>query len=417
MHRLYWQVYLSFVAILLLFGVLMSFAFFWVSSRDRRAVSALTTLAEAALPAASASDTEVQGALEQLQETLHLSLAVWGDGERIAATGVPLPAPDQSWTVSRVIPSRGRGFTVALRLSDGRWVVARHHRQVRAPGGVLAVLLLLGIAVALGAYPLVRRLTRRVERLQRHVEALGAGELGARVDVEGNDEVAGLARSVNRAADRIERLVEAQRTLLTGVSHELRSPLARIRVATELLGEGEVTRPELLERVSADISVLDELIGELLLAARQDTLDAVERPAEVELLALAAEIAAEFDAEVSGEITIVRGDARLLRRLIRNLLSNAHRYGGGKPVEVEVRPGTPGNVVFTVSDRGPGIPEAEREQIFEPFYRAKDAPKSSVDGVGLGLAIVRRIAQHHGGKARALPRPGGGTCFEVTLPA
>ena len=401
MHRLYWQVYLSFVAILLLFGVLISFAFFSVSSRDRRGIDALTTLAEAALPAASASDTELRAALERLQETLHLSLAIWDDGERIAATGAPLPAPGESWTVSRVIPSRGKGFTVALRLSDGRWVVARHHRQIHAPGGALAVLLLLGIAVALGAYPLVRRLTGRVERLQRQVEALGAGGLGARVDVEGNDEVAGLARSVNRAAKRIERLVEAQRTLLTGVSHELRSPLARIRVATELLGEGEGTRPELLERVSADISVLDELIGELLLAARLDTLDAVERTAEIDLLALAAEVAAEFDADVSGKITIVRGDARLLRRLIQNLLSNARRYGGGKTVEVNVRPGTPGNVVFTVSDRGPGVPEAEREQIFEPFYRAKDAPKSSVDGVGLGLAIVRRIANTTAAKPAA----------------
>ncbi len=150
MHRLYWQVYLSFVAILLLFGLLMSLAFFSVSSRDRRGIDALTTLAEAALPAAGASDSELLGALERLQETLHLSLAIWDDGERIAATGAPLPAPGQSWTVSRVIPSRGRGFTVALRLSDGRWVVARHHRQIHAPGGALAVLLLLGIAVALG---------------------------------------------------------------------------------------------------------------------------------------------------------------------------------------------------------------------------------------------------------------------------
>ena len=150
MHRLYWQVYLSFVMILLLFGVLMLFAFFSVSSRDGRGIDALTTLVEAALPAAGGSDTELRGALERLRETFDVSLAIWDDGERIAATGALLPAPGQGWTVSRVIPSRGRGFTVALFLSDGRWVVARHHRQIHTTGGALAVLLLLGIAVAPG---------------------------------------------------------------------------------------------------------------------------------------------------------------------------------------------------------------------------------------------------------------------------
>lgn len=155
---------------------------------------------------------------------------------------------------------RGAGPSLALLLPDGRWVLARwqHHRAF----GWLVALALLAVAIALGAYPLVRRLTRRLERLQHRVEALGAGDLATRVEVEGRDEIAHLAQSFNDAADRIERLVNAQRTILAGVSHELRSPLTRMRVALELFPPGE--RPDLRAQLGHDITELDELIGELL---------------------------------------------------------------------------------------------------------------------------------------------------------
>ena len=160
---------------------------------------------------------------------------------------------------------------MALPLPDGRVVVARWQPRHR-PFGLLGALGLLAIAIALGAYPIVRRITRRLERLQTRVEALGAGDLTVRVEVEGHDEVAQLARSFNHAADRIERLVNAQRTMLAGASHELRSPLARIRMAIELLPSAD--RPELQARLTQDIAELDTLIGELLLASRLDTLGA-----------------------------------------------------------------------------------------------------------------------------------------------
>jgi signal transduction histidine kinase len=280
--------------------------------------------------------------------------------------------------------------------------------------GWLVVLALLVVAIAIGVYPIARRLTRRLERLQRRVEALGAGELQARVEVEGHDEVANLARSFNRAADRIARLVTAQRSILAGASHELRSPLARMRMAVELLPED--VRPELRSRLAHDIAELDGLIGELLLASRLDASEHLEAVEEVDLLALLAEEGARVAAEVSGDPICLQGDPRMLRRLMRNLLENARRYAAGSPIEASVTRSA-GGAQLCVADRGPGVPAQERERIFEPFYRPPGLREHSDGGVGLGLALVRQIARHHGGEVRCLPRAGGGTCFAVDFHA
>jgi signal transduction histidine kinase len=414
MKRLYWQVYLTFLGILLLFGLLLAVVFSTTSTDDGRGLDALARVAEELLPGPDASSIEMTSALERIHEELDVSATVWGrSGERIAAAGDELPRPASAWRESRFVHSRGAGFTVALAFSDGRWAVVRYHRRTPGPARWLMVFALLGVAVAAGAYPLVRRLTGRIERLGRRVDALAAGELGARVEVEGRDEVATLAEGFNRAAERIERLVVAQRTLLEGVSHELRSPLTRIRMAVELLG-AEV-RPELRERISMDISELDALLGELLLASRLETLDTIGAPADVDLLALVAEEASSFDAEVSATEVTIPGDARLLRRLIRNLLSNARRYGGESRIEIDVRASPTGGALLSVADNGPGIPENERERIFEPFFRGADARATNEEGVGLGLALVQRIARLHGGRVRCVPGTHGGARFEVEL--
>ncbi len=269
-------------------------------------------------------------------------------------------------------------------------------------------LLLLAATTAAVAYPVARRLTSRLERLQGHVLRLGEGQLDARVPVEGDDEVAQLATSFNQAAARIEGLVRAQRQLLANVSHELRTPLARLRVGVELLEDpAGAARPGMVE----DIRELDDLIGELLVASRLESGAPLERLEEVDLLALAAEEAARTGAEVAGEPLRVRGDARLLRRLLRNLLENARVHGEGRAVEVTVR-AAPGSAELLVGDRGPGVPEAEREIIFEPFHRGAGRCEP---GSGLGLALVRQIARRHGGDARCLAREGGGSLFEVRL--
>jgi len=222
-----------------------------------------------------------------------------------------------------------------------------------------------------------------------------------------------LTRRLERLQTRVvERLVSARRTMLSGASHELRSPLARIRMAVELLPSEE--RPELQTQIAQDITELDESIGEILLARRLDTLDNIGHPQEVDLLALLAEEAARTQAGVGGVSVCIHGDPHMLRRLMRNLLENAQSYTAGSPDEATGAAFNKG-ALLRVADRGPGIPEQQRERIFEPFYRLPGMRESEDGGVGRGLALLRQIARRHGGEVRCVPREGGGTCFEVAL--
>jgi signal transduction histidine kinase len=307
--------------------------------------------------------------------------------------------------------SHGRhGAIWSFPLPGDRWLLVRPHVPRRHPAlGLVIFLGLISLGVALCAYPVVRGLTRRIERLQQGVETLGAGNLAARVNVEGRDEVARLAESFNRAAARIEDLVGAHRMLLASASHELRTPLSRIRLGLELLQQtGDAKYKADVER---DIAELDMLIDEILLASRLDAIRAPQTVEEVDLLALAAEECARYGSAAEGQPVSVRGDPRLLRRMIRNLLDNANRHGK-PPIHAEVRSGG-GMAVLEVMDAGAGIPEAAREQVFRPFHQLGGDAK----GAGLGLSLVRQIARLHGGNAVVAPRPDSASCFRVTLPA
>jgi signal transduction histidine kinase len=175
--------------------------------------------------------------------------------------------------------------------------------------------------IAICAYPLVRRLTRRLERLQAGVESLGAGKLSARVKVEGKDEVARLAESFNRAAARIEELVSAHKMLLANTSHELRTPLSRIRLGIELMKDN--ADPVRKAALGRDIAELDGLIEQILLSSRLDATKAVEAPEEIDLLALAAEEAARYEqCSVAGIPVVITGNRALLQRMVRDLLDN-----------------------------------------------------------------------------------------------
>ncbi|MBH2020727.1 MAG: HAMP domain-containing protein [Burkholderiales bacterium] len=284
---------------------------------------------------------------------------------------------------------------------------------------------LVGLAVALGAYPVMRRLTLRLEALQRGVERWGAGDLSARINTEGHDEVAFLARRFNHAAERIETLMESHKSLLANASHELRSPLARIRMGLELMGV-DMASPQRME-ISRSISELDQLIDEILLASRLDTKQADAEPFEtLDLTGLAAEECARVNAELQAELgtgpdadhsLTLQGSPRLLRRLIRNLLENARRYSHGD-ISLELAQSGTGSrqrAIIKVHDRGPGVPSAQRQRIFEPFYRLPGASERE-GGVGLGLALVKSISERHGGTVRCEERPGGGASFIVELP-
>jgi signal transduction histidine kinase len=275
---------------------------------------------------------------------------------------------------------------------------------------------IVAVAVAMGSYPIVRRLTLRLEALRGGVERWGEGDLSVRVPVQGSDEVAYLARRFNHAAERVENLVKSHKSLLANASHELRSPLARIRMGLELMDPEP--SPRTRDEITRNIGELDQLIDEILLASRLDARESDIGTVEaVDLTGLAAEESARAGATLdtgdAGCTVVVQGVSKLLRRAIRNLLENARRYSNG-PIAVSLL-AREGRVAVRVCDRGPGVPESERERIFEPFYRLRGASERE-GGVGLGLALVRSIAMRHHGTAHCEANPGGGACFVLTLP-
>ena len=319
----------------------------------------------------------------------------------------------------------GSGPEFTVRMNDGQTMHLHLPRPPntnwRAPFGFFWTLGLVAVAVTLAIYPIVRRLTHRLEALQRNVERWGNGDLSVRMPTGGRDEVGFLATGFNRAAEQIETLVKtrealltSQKSLLANASHELRSPLTRIRMGLELMGNaaGSTARSE----ISRNIGELDQLIDEILLASRLDAKEADLGTVEsVELVGLSAEECARTQATLDVAVSSVQvpGVAKLLRRVVRNLLENARRYAAGE-VTLSIRTEA-GWAIVEVCDQGPGVPETLSERIFEPFYRLPGASERE-GGVGLGLALVKSITQRHGGSVSCRNQPQGGACFEVRLP-
>ncbi len=443
MKSLYLRIYLTVVVALALFAVGSA----WLFQREvqvergrfdaqvNERVGAWAELIQRSLPPADAPREEQAQALREWAQRLRLPIALDDEqGQRIAASDTYLRRHAE-------LPGAPRGIQV--RLDDGRtmWVLrnplggprarvdgaggATQRGGMLAPppwtrgAGLAALLVVLFLAVAAGAYPVVRRLTRRLESLKQGVQRFGEGALGQRVDAAGRDEVAALAASFNHAAERIELLVNSHKNLLANASHELRSPLTRMKMALSLMddrGTDVAHRERLGQELRTNIGELDALVEEVLLASRLDAQAAVFTPQPVDVIALAAEEAAQVGAELQATEAqlIVLGDERLLRRALRNLLENAKRYGGGEITLNAARTGA--RVELRICDRGPGVPEALRQRIFEPFFRLPGHAERE-GGVGLGLALVKQIAQRHVGTVRCEANPGGGSCFVLSLPA
>ena len=438
MQSLYLRIYFTVLAALALFALVSG----WlvqqhledqrvrVEGSARERVEAWGDLLERAMPAAGAAPTEQASALREWSQRLRVPMALDNaQGQRIAMSDSfarrELGSPAMADKLQSIRFDDGRTLWLlrpgALRPPQGvrpgelaamRWM---GNRQGWPDGlGLAALLVLLFVAVAGGVWPVVRRLTWRLEALKRGVEAFGAGALDQRVAEDGRDEVAAVGASFNRAASRIEALLRSHQSLLANASHELRSPLARLKMALTMLEEAPPgQRAALRKEIDTDIAELDALVEEVLLASRLDAAPALDLQEQVHLLGVAAEEASRVDATAQGEDLLVLGEDRLVRRALRNLLENARRYGGGE-IELTVRSlGTSAEI--SVCDRGPGVPDAYRTRIFDAFFRVPGHGEGS-GGVGLGLSLVRQIALRHGGSVRCEPREGGGSCFVLTLP-
>jgi signal transduction histidine kinase len=412
MLRLYVRFYIALLASLALFGLAASVLVRFADGPMEQVGVTVGRLAQNILPPAQAPASEQQEALQRLAAGLKSDVTLFGeDGMVIAAVGRPLPMPSARHD-HLLSFAHWRGSVLSnVRLADGRLLVASVPIASSAARLNLHLLILIAaLSIGLAAFPIVRQISRRLERLQRGVDSLGAGDLGARVAVEGRDEIAALAESFNRAATQIEQLIRANRSLLANASHELRTPLARIRLAVEMLKQS--ADPKTKAGLEQDIAELDGLVDEILLASRLETVTQNDVREEIDLLALAAEECARYDdVQLDGEHVKIQGDPRLLRRLLRNLLENAKRHGM-PPTQVRLQ--RQGNMVLLkVWDNGPGPSPVEFEQVFTPFYRRRDSHNST--GNGLGLSLVRQIARRHGGDARCVAMDDHHSCFIVTL--
>lgn len=295
------------------------------------------------------------------------------------------------------------------------------------PGTQVAVLSIAIFAAAVMSLLLARYVASPIVRLQKASRSLAAGALDTRVGApftRRGDEVGTLARDFDTMAERIQALVTAKETLLRDVSHEFRSPLARIRMALALAERraGAESQPD-LARIEREAERLDKLVGQVMTLTRLKTTDA-PRGDLVRLDTIVGEIVddARFecpDAKIeyapAREVSL-RGDADGLKSAIENVVRNALTYGDrSKPIEVRIDLGADAATV-RVLDRGPGVPEAELERIFEPFYRTDKSRDHRQDGQGIGLAITTRVTELHGGKVTARNRAEGGLEIAIELP-
>ena len=382
-------------------------------------------------------DAEALGAeLRRVHEALGTDITLYDAQGRLLASNVdpplgPLPSADLKRIDVGPIHLHGGTWGSGAPLPDGAGylVLAGTPREgflTRAAAIVAAVLL----ALALGSIPLARSISAPLERLTVAARALGAGDLSVRTGLRLRGDVGELAAAFDEMAERLQRLVRSEQELLANVSHELRTPLTRIRLALELAEEGDVARArKALGEIGEDLAELERLVTEIMAAARLDLAGAGQLPLHREAVepgSLVEEVAARFrtqspdrilQVELGEPLPTLDADAALLRRLLGLLLDNARKYSEPPtPVTLAARAEV-GALVLEVRDQGIGIPAEDLPRVFTPFFRTDRSRARGTGGVGMGLALARRIAEAHGGSIRAESAPGEGTRLTVRLPA
>jgi two-component system, OmpR family, sensor kinase len=380
---------------------------------------------------------ELTSAVADLSRRLEARLQVFdASGRLLASGGEEMPPP----IAADFAEAQAQGSARALGPRRGaHWLLVPIHRDGVVQGylqsalfqtpergfpwrlasffaAVLAVMALLMI-------PATRSITRPLERLTHSTRRFAVGDFAHRVPVHGRDELGRLATAMNEMAERLSALLHTQQQLLADVSHELRSPLARIQVALELARGGA---PTALESIASDVAELSHLVDDCLTASRLDLRPESARPAEVsvwDLLsrarqrALAAGLGPEqLHLEVPSDLPAVRADFELCGHALSNLLDNARRHTPEGTVIVLSARREGGRVRLSVQDHGPGLPAEELPRLFEPFYRPDASRSRESGGAGLGLSLVRRIAELHGDAPQVTSTPGTGSTFSFTVP-
>lgn len=382
--------------------------------------------------------------LSDLKQRARLEITLFqADGKLIASNAARAPSPLSAQALSGLArePTKfADGWGVVATLGADRALLS--YARVKYPIAVLpfgTALAQLAVALAVLAVlsiPLARSVTAPVERLATLTRAFGAGDLSARARTARSDEIGDLSRAFDEMADKIVDLRRSEKELLANVSHELRTPLARIRLALELASDGDTSRAKsYLEDIEEDLSELETLLDDVMTTARLDLARGsggdTRPPLRRQILqgrqvleAARARFEKRFPerelvCRVDEDVPTVDADPNLLRRVLDNLLDNAAKFSEpGVAIELEGSRGKDeGALVIRVRDRGMGIAPGELERIFEPFFRSDRSRARATGGVGLGLAVVRRIVEAHGGEVNAESDGMSGTCFSVRVPA
>jgi len=450
MRSIFLRIFLSFWLALALFVVLAILA--TAAMRPTRQISAVEALqpkflSEAVEAYQSGGQTRAREYLRNLHDTQHIRSVLFNEQGNLVGHPVG-PWFDEVFKgqrhttdtlLGRLNPrfqmlkasmdgTDGHRYTLVTELPPGQGATFGPNG---IPGlGILIAVLTSGIV----CYFLASYLTSPIIRLRQATQKLAAGNLSARVGgrvSSSSNEISQLVRDFDKMAEQIENLVNAQSRLLKDISHELRSPLARLTVALELARQR--TGPEaqtILDRISLESSRMNELIGSLMTISRLESGAGNLKKVPVELEQIIDEVArdaafeaqarnCQVEAEIVDELPVL-GDPALLHSAIENVVRNATRYtADGSTVKIRAQAAQRGNAreaVIVVSDAGPGVPADSLDRIFRPFYRIDDARGRSTGGVGLGLAITEQAVRLHGGSVRASNLPEGGLRVEIRLP-
>jgi signal transduction histidine kinase len=444
MTRLFIRFYIGVIAILVGAWLIQSYVFRQRSEAENvrvveRALSGGARLARDELEAATAE--QAPATFRRIEERFDYPVQVFdlgddwlSDPQRSRLQGGEVVFMGSHVAIAAVAPQTGdyaagddaAGDELAPQEADRHWgLILGPLPQFVGPSqaeitfGYGIVFLLAAIAIAI----LLRPVVSQLHAVERTAAAITQGDLSARIDSSRALKGLALVRAFNTMADRTETSLRSQRELLQGVSHELRTPLARIRFAADLVETAttDEERRTRLDAIDSATQKLDDLVGELLTYVRLDSDTPESTEDSIDLQTLLAELieihaplhpSVEFSIEDPGHSIRVTGNRASLSRAVENLLSNAGRFARAS---VSVLAGLQGDgIVIHVDDDGAGVPETEREKIFEPFVRLED---SGQRGAGLGLALVNRIARRHGGQVTVTDSPSGGARFSLQLPA
>jgi signal transduction histidine kinase len=373
--------------------------------------------------------TEFGDAMTRIEARLHGKLSLFDTHGGVVRTNV-VPALDAPTTDERAELEHEKWSLdwgrIVVRSDDGSLIGVYAPNR---PGFPWSYVLPLGAVILLvvGAASLwfSRRLARPLAQLAVAAQKFGSGDMTARAALARDDELGDVGRAFDEMAERTSKVMEAQRQLMGDVSHELRTPLARIRVALELAAEDPVAAQDVLVDVATDLDEIDQLIGDILTTARLDGQATPITRQPMNLGELTDRAIDRFttrhprrtlERAIAGADRAIDCDAVLLRRALDNLLDNAAKYSDGEtPVKLAVIPNG-ASVAFEIVDKGIGMSAEELERAFTPFWRADSSRTRKTGGVGLGLALARRIARVHGGEVTLTSTPGLGTTARLEVP-